>query len=69
MTLYVRRQRRDEVRISRDLPSDILVSVESLCIRASIQVENQYDGFSKVMQDSRVCFHLFRFDIHFIRQP
>ena len=47
----------------------ILISVEVSCIQASIRVENQYDDLVKVMQDSTGCFHLFRFYIHFIRQP
>ena len=47
----------------------ILVSVEILCIRASIRQENQYDDFVSVMQDSTACFHLFRFYINFIQQP
>ena len=46
----------------------ILSSGEISCIRASIRVENQYDDFVNVMQDSIARFHLFRFYIHFIRQ-
>ena len=41
----------------------IFVSVEISCIMASIRVENQYDDFVKVMQDSTACFHLLRFYI------
>ena len=47
----------------------ILVSVEISWLRASIMEENKYDDFVKVMQDSTVCFHLFRLHNHFIRQP
>ena len=36
-------------------------------LRASIRVENQYDDFVKVKQDSTSCFDLFRVYINFIR--
>ena len=29
----------------------------------------QYDDFVKVIQNSTACFHLLRFNSHFIRQP
>ena len=29
-------------------------------------MENQYDDFVKVIQDSTVCFHLFRFNINIV---
>ena len=38
-------------------------------VEISIRVENQYDDFVKVMQNSMACFHLFRFYIHFIWKP
>ena len=47
----------------------ILVSVNVSCIRDSIQLENWYDLFVKVMQDGMACFHLFWFYILFMRQP
>ena len=55
----------------RDVKSGITFSFQwkLQCKRASIRVENQNCVFVKVMQDSTARLHLFRFDIHFLRQP
>ena len=65
--VQIKRQNHDCDVICR-ISYKILVSVEVSYLRASFLVENQYDVFVEVMQESTVCFHLFRFYINFLQQ-